>query len=62
MQCGCPECGTWMSQVQKGLKSHCACAACGYTCNACMGTGAPPIERKTFTPQEDEDTIDFEEM
>ena len=46
MQCGCPECGTWMTQVQKGLKSHCACAHCGYTCNACMGKEAPSIARK----------------
>ena len=37
MQCGCPQCGTLTVQVQQGLKSHCQCPACGWTCDDCMG-------------------------
>jgi len=37
MQCGCPECGAFMAQVQQGLKSHCKCSDCGFECHDCMG-------------------------
>lgn len=37
MQCGCPECGILMTQVEKGLDSACRCPECGYECRACLG-------------------------
>ena len=40
MQCGCPQCGTFMGQVEKGLNSYCICPRCGYSCSACMGSGS----------------------
>lgn len=47
MQCGCPECGCYMGQVQRGLDSGCKCPACGYECHDCMGSH-----------QKDPDTMD----
>ena len=40
MQCGCPVCGTFMGQDEKGLESSCRCPACGYRCSACLGTNS----------------------
>ena len=40
MQCGCPECGILMTQVQKGVESACRCPECGYACSACLGTNS----------------------
>jgi hypothetical protein len=37
LQCGCPECGILMTQVEKGLDSACKCPDCGHVCRACMG-------------------------
>jgi len=38
MQCGCPVCGTFMGQVEKGASSRCVCPGCGFECDACLGT------------------------
>jgi len=45
MRCGCPSCGIYMIQSEKGLQSGCICPNCMYTCNACMGTN-PPLNAK----------------
>lgn len=37
MQCGCPQCGILMTQVEQGLDSACKCLDCGHECRACMG-------------------------
>ena len=38
MRCGCPQCETFMVQEEES-RSACICPACGYRCNACLGTG-----------------------
>ena len=38
MRCGCPNCETFMVQQEASLAA-CICPACGYRCNACLGTG-----------------------
>ncbi len=40
MQCGCPICGTFMGQVEKGSESRCVCPNCGFDCDACLGTSS----------------------
>ena len=35
MRCGCPICGTYMIQSERGLDSGCVCPACGNMCCAC---------------------------
>ncbi|MGI6192184.1 MAG: regulatory protein RecX [Christensenellales bacterium] len=40
MQCGCPVCGTFMGQVERGSESRCICPNCGFTCDACLGTSS----------------------
>nr|WP_162990716.1 hypothetical protein [Maliibacterium massiliense] len=53
-----------MGQVQKGLKSHCACPACGYTCAACMGNDSVPLPKPikpTIAQEGDFAPIDFED-
>lgn len=54
MQCGCPECGILMAQVQKGLDSACRCPECGHECKACMGKerGADVPLKKGMTKDE----------
>ncbi len=37
MRCGCPECGSYMTQSE-GFRLGCVCAVCGYRCTACLGT------------------------
>ena len=39
MRCGCPECGAYMVQQEKGTQSVCVCPNCFFTCDACMGRG-----------------------
>lgn len=46
MRCGCPQCGTYMVQQERGLKSGCMCPACGFSCNACMGTEQAPLSKE----------------
>lgn len=43
MRCGCPHCGIYMVNRERGLKSECVCPNCLFTCNACMGTEAVPL-------------------
>jgi len=43
MRCGCPQCGTYMIQEEKGLQSACVCPACAFRCGACMGTEQTPM-------------------
>ena len=38
MQCGCPNCGTFMVQAMRGTESRCVCPNCLYECNDCMGS------------------------
>ncbi len=45
MRCGCPKCGIYMVQHEQGLQSACVCPACLFSCNACMGTEQPPVEK-----------------
>ena len=54
MQCGCPECGILMTQVEKGLDSACVCPECGFACRACMGgqKGADKAIEKGSTKEE----------
>ncbi|MGI6150839.1 MAG: regulatory protein RecX [Christensenellales bacterium] len=40
MQCGCPVCGTFMGQVERGSDSRCICPNCGFDCDACLGTSS----------------------
>lgn len=40
MQCGCPVCGTFMGQVERGTDSRCVCPNCGFACDACLGTAS----------------------
>ncbi|MCE5342532.1 MAG: hypothetical protein LLF96_02950 [Eubacteriales bacterium] len=60
MRCGCPHCGAFMIQEEESRQA-CVCPACGYRCNACLGTGTA-ISREElsqlrgtewFTPQFD---------
>lgn len=44
MRCGCPDCGNYMIQRERGLFSGCACPACGASCTDCMGTEQAPLE------------------
>ena len=37
MQCGCPNCGTFMGKAEHGLDSYCVCSNCGHICKDCMG-------------------------
>lgn len=48
MRCGCPECGTYMIQAERGLVSGCVCPACGFLCRACMGHEQSVLNRDTF--------------
>ncbi|HWQ58273.1 MAG TPA: hypothetical protein VN540_04565 [Clostridia bacterium] len=43
MRCSCKVCGTYMVQVEHGLKSGCVCPDCGYACRDCMGSDQPPM-------------------
>lgn len=54
MQCGCPECGILMTQVEKGLKSACKCPECGFECKACLGLqkGADTLFQKGMSKEE----------
>nr|MDD6336638.1 hypothetical protein [bacterium] len=57
MQCGCPDCGRLMVQVQRGLQSTCICPECGVTCRACMGGTTVPLTRsavQAMKPDEDD--------
>ena len=62
MRCGCPQCKTFMVQADGGA-SVCICPACGYRCNACLGTGTAltreeVLARKDsawFTPADSDD-------
>ena len=51
MRCGCPQCGIYMVQQEKGLLSGCVCPACLHACNACMGTEQPPMEADELSMQ-----------
>lgn len=42
MRCGCPVCGEYMIQAERGLSSGCVCPACGNVCTACMGNVSEP--------------------
>lgn len=42
MRCGCPMCGTYMVQRERGLESGCICPACSEKCNACVADGQHP--------------------
>lgn len=46
MRCGCPACGTYMVQSERGLESGCVYPACLAVCRACMGEGA-----RVLTPE-----------
>lgn len=46
MRCGCPQCGAYMVQREHGLASGCACPACLFGCEACMGDGPPPATKE----------------
>lgn len=46
MRCGCPSCGIYMVQSERGLSSGCVCPNCGHACAACMGTVQPPVSRE----------------
>ncbi len=54
MQCGCPECGILMTQVEKGLESACRCPECGHACTACLGNqkGADRLFQKGMSREE----------
>ena len=39
MRCGCPHCQAYMIQSESG-GTACVCPACGYRCNACLGTNS----------------------
>jgi hypothetical protein len=54
MQCGCPQCGILMAQVEKGLESACVCPECGYSCRACLGglKGADKTMEKGLSKEE----------
>ena len=43
MRCGCPNCGTYMIQEERGLESACVCPACAHRCTACLGTEQAPM-------------------
>ena len=51
MRCGCPHCGTYMIQREKGLLSECVCPACNLTCTACMGTEQTPMNTDELSMQ-----------
>ncbi len=51
MRCGCPDCGTYMIQRERGLLSGCVCPACGASCTACMGTEQAPVEASELSMQ-----------
>ncbi len=45
MRCGCPNCGTYMIQAERGLGSGCVCPACGNICKDCMGSTQGPMTK-----------------
>lgn len=51
MQCGCPVCGTFMGQVERGAESRCVCPNCGFDCDACLGT-ASAMQKGSYTMPE----------
>ena len=51
MRCGCPDCGSYMIQQERGLFSGCVCPACGASCTACMGTEQAPVEASELSMQ-----------
>lgn len=51
MQCGCPVCGTFMGQVERGADSRCVCPNCGFACDACLGTSTV-MPRGSYTMPE----------
>ncbi len=60
MQCGCPQCGALMAQVDKGLDSACRCPWCAHECRACMGRerGADKVLRRGMSADEWELLLD----
>lgn len=67
MRCGCPHCEAYMVQSETD-QIACVCPACGYRCNACLGTNTV-ISREQlkslretdwFTPDFDSPTGDEE--
>ena len=65
MRCGCPHCEAFMVQ-EENRENACVCPACGYRCNACLGTGTAlsredVLKRKGtdwFTPVPDAPSCD----
>ena len=51
MRCGCPDCGSYMIQRERGLLSACVCPACGASCTACMGTEQSPMDVSELSMQ-----------
>ena len=49
MRCGCQQCGALMVNVERGLRSYCACPSCGETCNQCLGSGVQLEPTKKIT-------------
>jgi len=39
MRCGCPVCGSYAVQVQRGTDCLCKCPECGWECRDCMANG-----------------------
>ena len=54
MRCGCQECGALMVNVERGLRSHCACPLCGAVCNQCLGSGVMLQPTKKVEPLTDD--------
>ena len=62
MQCGCPVCGTFMGQDERGLESKCRCPACGYSCSACLGTDSVQPKGHYQMPENFQRLLEEEEL
>jgi|GEM_PF-2377455 len=54
MRCGCPVCGEYAVQVERGFESRCVCPSCGWECADCMGG---KNKRFTFIAKDDLDAL-----